>query len=78
MTAAVRDGVPLDALATLLLHSPDGPWGRLHAPPEQFVAELYEPMLGRPANPARWRHGCEGLADGMSVGDVAVGVRRIA
>ena len=34
VTAAVRDGVPLDALATLLLHSPDGPVALPDAPPD--------------------------------------------
>jgi Domain of unknown function (DUF4214) len=73
VTAAVRDGVPLDALATLLLHSRERAVGSPDAPPEQFVAELYEPMLGRPAKPGEVAAWVAGLADGMSVGDVAVG-----
>jgi len=73
VTAAVRDGVPLDALATLLLHSPERAVGSPDAPPEQFVAGLFEPMLGRPAAPGEVAAWVAGLADGMSVGDVAVG-----
>ncbi|HTH07150.1 MAG TPA: hypothetical protein VL916_14820, partial [Ilumatobacteraceae bacterium] len=43
VTAAVRDGVPLDALATLLLHSPEAVESP-DAPPAQFVAGLYDAM----------------------------------
>jgi uncharacterized protein DUF4214 len=73
VTATVRDGVPLDALATLLLHSPERAVGSPDAPPEQFVAGLYEEMLGRRARPGEVDAWVHGLGHGMSVGDVAVG-----
>ena len=73
VTAAVRDGVPLDALATLLLHSPDGSVAPPDASPELFVAELYEGMLGREGEPDEVAAWVGGLGRGMSAGDVAVG-----
>ena len=73
VTAAVRDGVPLDALATLLLHSPDGAVALPDASPELFVAELYEGVLGREGEPDEVAAWVGGLGRGMSAGDVAVG-----
>ena len=73
VTAAVRDGVPLDALATLLLHLPERTVESPDAAPEKFVAGLYEGMLGRRSRPGEVAAWVRGLHDGMSVGDVAVG-----
>jgi hypothetical protein len=73
VTAAVRDGVPLDAIATLLLHSPDGAVAPPDASPERFVAALYEGLLGRHGKPAEVAAWVDGLEEGMSPGDVAVG-----
>src|SRR6478735_9155207 len=73
VTATVRDGVPLDALATLLLSSPERAVGSPDAPAEAFVAGLYEGMLGRPARPGELTAWVRGMRDGMSPGDVAVG-----
>ena len=72
VTAAVRDGVPLDAIATLLLNSPDGPVAQPAAPPDEFVADLYEGMLARHGKPGEVAAWVRGLSDGMSAGDVAV------
>jgi len=73
VTATVRDGVPLDALATLLLSSPERAVGSPDAPAEQFVAGLYEEMLGRQAKPGELTAWVRGMQHGMSPGDVAVG-----
>lgn len=72
VTAIVRDGVPLDALATLLVHSGDDAVGSGDVPPDQFVAQLYERMLARPGKPDEVAAWVEGLAHGMSSGEVAV------
>jgi len=72
VTAAVRDGVPLDAIATLLLNSPDGPVAKPAAAPDEFVADLYEGVLARHGKPDEVSAWVRGLRDGMSAGDVAV------
>ena len=73
VTAVVRDGVPLDALATLLLHSSELEGESPDAPPAQFVAGLYESMLDRAGTPTEVASWVKGIRNGMSPGDVAVG-----
>ncbi len=73
VTAVVRDGVPLDALATLLLHSSEQTAVSPDAQPAQFVAGLYETMLGRQGKPSEVTSWVKGIQNGMSFGDVAVG-----
>jgi hypothetical protein len=72
VTAAVRDGVPLDAIATLLLHTSDGAVAPPDASPDEFVADLYEGVLARHGKPDEIAAWVRGLRDGMSAGDVAV------
>jgi hypothetical protein len=72
VTAVVRDGVPLDAIATLLLDSSDGAVAQTAAPPEQFVADLYQGVVARRGTPREVAAWVRGLRDGMSAGDVAV------
>jgi len=73
VTAAVRDGVPLAAVATLLMHSSDTSVAQLSAPPDEFVADLYQGVLGRQGKPDEVKAWVRGLHHGMSEGDVAVG-----
>jgi hypothetical protein len=73
VTAVIRDGVPLDDLATLLLSSPERVVGSPDAPPREFVAGLYERMLGRQGKPGELASWVRGMTEGMSPGDVAVG-----
>jgi hypothetical protein len=70
--AVVRDGVPLDALATLLLHSPDGAVAAPDAPADEFVSALFEGVLGREGSPGEVAVWVRGLGRGMSPGHVAV------
>ena len=72
VTAAVRDGVPLDAIATLLLNTSAGAVAPPDVSPDEFVADLYEGVLawhGKPDEVSAW---VRGLRDGMSAGEVAV------